>query len=427
MTFNNMPRSAFFFVTLLACTHVQSTFAVDTEYEFGGYSKTRLLSQIFPDNSLFNSLAGSSALDLETDVRLNFRADQGPWSFDLAYQVFAAYGDSIELTRLLPDVAQPLFDRLPNDDHRLFDLTDVLRDSGKFAALHKLDRLSISYTGEKVAIRAGRQAITWGNGLFFSPMDIVNPFDPAAIDTEYKTGDDMLYGQYLTDSGDDIQAAVVFRRNILSGDVESEQHTSAVKYHGFAGEAEYDLLVARSYGNTTLGIGGNHSIGGAVWRGDIVVTDASTGTTAELVTNLMYSWAWGNKNISGVFEYYFNGFGQKGGQYSPADLARNPELLRRLARGQTFSLGRHYVAGGLSIELTPLWTLTPNIFANIEDGSALLQLLTRNNLSENIEFLGALNFPLGPDGSEYGGIPSGTSEQYLSVSASLFAQLAVYF
>jgi hypothetical protein len=427
MTFNNMLRSAFFFITLLACTHVQPTFAVDTEYEFGGYSKTRLLGQGFPDNSLFNSLVGSSALDLETDVRLNFRADQGPWSFDLAYQVFAGYGDRIEFARLLPDVARQLFDRLPNDDHRLFDLTDVLRDSGKFAALHRLDRLALSYTGEKVTLRAGRQAITWGNGLFFSPMDIVNPFDPAAIDTEYKTGDDMLYGQYLRDSGDDIQAAVVFRRNLLTGDVESDQHTSAIKYHGFAGEAEYDLLVAKSYGNTTLGIGGNYSIGGAVWRGDIVVTDASTGTTAELVTNLMYSWAWGNKNVSGVFEYYFNGFGQASGQYSPADLARNPELLRRLARGQTFSLGRHYVAGGLSIELTPLWTLTPNIFANIEDGSVLVQLLTRNNLGENVEFLGALNIPFGPDGSEYGGIPSGTNEQYLSVSASLFAQLAVYF
>jgi len=37
--------------------------------------------------------------------------------------------------------------------------------------------------------------LSWGNGLVFSPMDIVNPFDPTAVDTEYKAGDDMLYGQ----------------------------------------------------------------------------------------------------------------------------------------------------------------------------------------------------------------------------------------
>ena len=31
----------------------------------------------------------------------------------------------------------------------------------------------------------------------FNAMDIFNPFDPAAVDTEYKVGDDMFYGQYL--------------------------------------------------------------------------------------------------------------------------------------------------------------------------------------------------------------------------------------
>jgi hypothetical protein len=422
-----MPRNALLLVALLVFAFAASTATAETKYEFGGHSKTRLLGSSFPDNSVFYSLTGSSSLDLETDLRLNFEADNGPWSFDLAYQLFAGYGERIEYTRLLPEEAQQLFNRLPNDDHRLFDLTHVLSDDGKFAALHRLDRLSFAYTGDKIVIRAGRQAVTWGNGFFFSPMDVVNPFDPAAIDTEYKAGDDMLYGQYLKDSGDDIQAAVVFRRNLVTGAVESAQRTVAFKYHGISGESEYDLLVAESYDNTTIGVGGNRSIGGAILRGDIVATDTESGTTTEFVLNLTYSWGWGTKNVSGVIEYYFNGFGQENGQYSPTELAQNPELLQRLARGQTFSLGRHYVAGGLSIELTPLWMITPNLFANVEDGSALIQLVTRNNLSENMEFLGALNLPLGPDGSEYGGIPSGTDGLFLSSSASVFAQFAWYF
>ena len=36
-----------------------------------------------------------------------------------------------------------------------------------------------------------------------APMDLMNPFDPATIDTEYKAGDDMLYFQYLQDGGND--------------------------------------------------------------------------------------------------------------------------------------------------------------------------------------------------------------------------------
>ncbi len=77
--------------------------------------------------------------------------------------------------------------------------------------------------------------------------------------------------------------------------------------------------------------------------------------------------------------------------------------------------------------MTPLWILAPALFTNIEDGSALLQIVTRNNLSEEMEFIGALNIPIGPDGSEYGGIGLDMSGVYLSTDASLFVQLAWYF
>jgi len=236
----------------------------------------------------------------------------------------------------------------------------------------------------------------------------------------------MLYGQYLQDSGNDFQAAYVARRDIFSGDPAFAESTAAVKYHGIAGDAEYDLLVARNYGETTLAIGGNHSIGGAVWRGDLVVTDAASGSKTQLVTNLSYSWVWDRKNVSGVLEYYYDEYGLEVGRYDSASLAQNPELLRRLARRQTFTIGRHYLAGGLTIEMTPLWILTPNFFTNLEDGSALLQIVTRNNLSEDTEFIGALNVPLGPDGSEYGGIALEMPGVFLSPDLSLFAQLAWY-
>ena len=39
----------------------------------------------------------------------------------------------------------------------------------------------------------------------------------------------------------------------------------------------------------------------------------------------------------------------------------------------------------------------------------------------------ALNLPLGPNGSEYGGIQSPVTGAYFSTGVSLFAQLAWYF
>jgi len=409
---------------LLALAHAGAAAAQDAEFEFGGHTKGRLLGQSFPDNSAFQSIAGSSSLDIEGDLRLNFEADKGRWSFVTDYQLFAGYGELVNPVGLLPI---DLIPSLPNDDRRLFNLTATIDEDGKFVALHRLDRLWVGYANDKSVLRFGRQALSWGNGLIFSPMDIVNPFDPTAVDTEYKVGDDMLYGQYLQDSGNDFQAAYVARRDISSGDPAFAESTAAVKYHGIAGDAEFDVLVARNYGETTLAIGGNRSIGGAVWRGDLVVTDATSGSKTQFVTNLSYSWLWGGKNVSGILEYYFDEYGLEDGRYDLASLVQNPELLQRLARGQTFTIGRQYLAGGMTIEMTPLWILTPNFFANLEDGSALLQIVTRNNLSEDMEFVGALNIPLGPDGSEYGGIALDMPGVFLSTDLSLFAQLAWYF
>jgi len=233
--------------------------------------------------------------------------------------------------------------------------------------------------------------------------------------------------QYLQDNGNDVQAAYVFRRDMLSGDVESDEATAAVKYHGFAGEGEYDLLLARTYGDPVVGVGAGRGIGGAVWSADLVVTDTDLDTVFQFVTNVMYSWTWGEKNMSGSLEYYFNGFGQSDGRYDPVSLAANPDLLARISRGELYTLGRHYLAGSVMVEMSPLWILTPTVFMNIEDPSGLFQINTTYSLSDNMTFLGSINIPVGPNGSEYGGIESGVPDRYLSKEGGVFAQLAWYF
>jgi hypothetical protein len=403
------------------------TLADDASYEYGGHTKLRVVGQTFPDDSIFHDLAGGSSADIGGNVRLDFKANTGHWTFDTAYQFVALYGDSIEYSRVLPTGGGVFPGRLPNDDRRLFDLTATIHDENKTAVLHRLDRLWLGYTSEKAVLRFGRQALSWGNGLFYTPMDLVNPFDPTAIDTEFKAGDDMLYAQYLRDNGDDIQGAAVLRRNPLSGDVEFDEETVAIKYHGFAGEAEYDVLVAASYDDTVVGVGGARSIGGAVLQGDLVFTDTADDSYIQVVTNLSYSWMWGDKNVSGVIEYYFNGFGQHDSQYDPLSLAQNPDLLKRLARGESFALGRNYIAGSITVELSPLWTMTPTLLTNVEDISSLFQLITQYSLGDNMVLLGSLNIPLGSDGTEFGGIESGLPDLYLSRDAGVFVQFALYF
>ena len=101
--------------------------------------------------------------------------------------------------------------------------------------------------------------------------------------------------------------------------------------------------------------------------------------------------------------------------------------LLRLSRGELFTLGRHYLSGNVMIELTPLWSITPTVLVNIADPSALLQVITSYSLSDNMTLLGSINVPMGPNGSEFGGIESGVPDRYLSRGAGLFAQFAWYF
>lgn len=386
--------------------------AADANTEFGGHTKLRVVGQTYPSDSLLHDLFGSSSIDTQGDLRLNLEHRQSGWTFKTNYQLAVLNGETFIL---------------PNDSRRLFDLTSVIDQGSESALAHRLDRLWVGYTSEKTVVRFGRQALSWGNGMFYAPMDLVNPFDPAAVDTEYKAGDDMLYLQYLRDSGADIQGAYVIRRDYLSGDVDSDAATIVTKYHGFRGEGEFDVLVARHYGDNVLGLGASHAIGGAIWSGDLVVTDTDLDTIVQLSTNLSYSWNWGGKNMSGVVEYHFNGFGQHSGNYDPLSLVGNPDLLLRLGRGESFTIGRHYLAGSVLIEMTPLWSISPTLLMNASDPSGLLQLISNYSLSDNMALLGSLNFALGSNGSEFGGIEAGVPNRYLSTDAGVFAQWAWYF
>ena len=128
-----------------------------------------------------------------------------------------------------------------------------------------------------------------------------------------------------------------------------------------------------------------------------LTTQTTGGDVFSAVASLSYSWTWAGKNVSGAGEYFRNGD------------------------------DRDYVAGSLMVELTPLWTLTPTLIGNIDDPSALLQVVTQYSLGDNATFLGSFNLPLGGNGTEFGGPETGIPGRYLSYDAGIFAQLAWYF
>ena len=191
-----------------------------TDIDIGGRVSPQAAVTTYPDNSLFSDVFGSSSVYSAFDARVVFGLRHKNFSFDTDYQLIGVYADQLELTRELPPELQVLYRHLPSDRTRLFDLTHVFVDEGKTALLHRLDRLSVGFTTEHVVMKFGRQAISWGNGLMYTTMDIFNPFDPAAVDKEYKTGDDMLYGQVARDNG--------FHQRIVQGGLHQSLKTGVV-------------------------------------------------------------------------------------------------------------------------------------------------------------------------------------------------------
>ena len=56
-----------------------------------------------------------------------------------------------------------------------------------------------------------------------------------------------------------------------------------------------------------------------------------------------------------------------------------------------------------------------------------MQIITQNDLRQNLTFLGSVNIPVGANGTEFGGIDSGIPGTYFSTDLSVFAQVAWYF
>lgn len=405
------PLFVLIIISSFACADLQT----------GGHLKAQHIYTRYPENSIFQSEFGDSSNANQFDFRFNLGSTfdrQSAWDVNVDYQLLAAQGDTLNNIGTLTDT-------LINDDARLFDLTWTIDDDENHTVIHRLDRFNIGYTGEKLVLRFGRQALSWGNGLLFSIMDVVNPFDGRVYDQEYKTGDDMLYMQYLNDNGNDIQAASVFRRNVQNGETESDQNTVAGKYHGFLATFEYDFLLAQHYGDDLLALGLSSDLGGAVAHTELAHTATDYGDYISALAGLSYSWVAFAHNFSASLETYYNEMGLDEPTYST--LQTNPALLERVLRGENLLTGKHYIGASTRVEITPLFNASVNIFFNNRDQSALLQFTGTYDWQQNAQVFVAFSMPTGREGTEFRGMESEFEDLYLSREQQILVKLAWYY
>lgn len=238
--------------------------------------------------------------------------------------------------------------------------TDLVQQSG-LRVWHDLDRLSFSVYTDAADVTVGRQAITWGVSTIFPVADLWARFSPFELDTAEKPGIDAVRALFYPRDGLEMDAVVADRGSIddLSMGLRGTYGLPSADVWAGAGKFWREVL---AMGGLTL------LFDETKLRAEAVLPwDLDAGTLDNLRGTLGVDWIRGTLVLSG--EYHYNGIGaERVDGY--ARVLDDP----RLARGETYYLGRHYLGAlaSWSPDEENRLSLAINALANIRDRSFAL-------------------------------------------------------
>lgn len=312
-----------------------------------------------------------------------------------------------------------------SDDASLFDLADTVSDDGNEVTYGRIDRFSIGWVAQDSSLRLGRQALSWGQGLTFQVLDIINPFPPAIVDSEYKPGTDMVFFSNNFPSIGELEIAYVPRRNVDTHDIEFTESSLAVRLQKRVESLGIDTqwMVAKHYDNSMVGVGANVAYEGAIFRTDILYESVKEqANNFSFLINVDRSWELVNLNWYGSLEYFHSGIGEKSNEVSNFSM----QLSDKLQRGDIFTVGKDYLSVGIRQELTPLLNFYQLWVQGLEPSGSLVQLKISYDVTQDVVFTLAGTAGFGGSGSEFTGykLPQGITS---SRGDTIFAQISRYF
>ena len=359
-------------------------------------------SSSLPLHDVQNQAIESPSVNSTGDLRMMFRQDAGLFRFQVDYSLILQNGDAIRQQKA-QDTA--LDQTVISDGNRWIKATWPIEDGAgdHHQSFHRLDRAAIQYLQGNWNVTLGRQALSWGSGRVFQPMDPFNPFSPTVVDRDYKPGNDLFLVERLFGNGHDMQFLHVVRRNNdyrVTNDVSS----TAFKWHGLVRQSEFEVLAAYHYGSGMTGLTLRVPVRGAMIRSDIMASELDGGKwSVSGIVNADYSFMLGKFNSFVFGEYFYNDLGVS---ELPHQLSFLPEELAiRIERGEAFNLMRHYTAIGSNVLLHPLIDTSLTLITNLTDTSSLLNLSASYIPSDHQSLQVGWIHPLGRAGDEYGGVP----------------------
>jgi len=401
-------------------------------FQMNGHIKMRSDTSWYSNDSLYRHVGAGPHYNGFAGIRINNKVFLSrKCYFEGAYEALISGGYTLQKKNELMTLYPYLFKSIntlnsPMDDStRLMDLSASIQNESNIQ-YYRADRFSLTIqSGTKTFLSIGRQAVTWGNGFLFNPIDIFNPFSPTDIERDYKIGDDLLSIQTNLFDQINVHTLYVPRRN-SDNKIEWKQSSLASKVHFSSGSTEFDIMLGYHYQDFVFGLGSSGYLGGTAWRinGLLSVLDDKNKSHKEyysIVANIDYSWIWWHKNIYAFIELYYNNIGTN----YLIDI--DPNLIERIGRGELFTLGRYYLGGHVRIEFHPLFNFYLTIIDNLNDFSASIQPRGVWDIKENVQLSFGTNLACGKTDSEFGGFIVPGTKYINKPQNSVFLWLTYFF
>ena len=290
-----------------------------------------------------------------------------PWQLDAAMDYQYLWSDPAGVT-----VARNI------DYNRKLDLEKRWQHHSHGEGLLQVDRFSLQWRTGAVDTTIGRQAIGFGRILIFSPLDVIAPFAPDAIDTDIRSGVDALRTVFNYGLDGQLGGIAVFGE-------ESEYNSFFGTWSDNRSGLDLLLIGGELRGRRLIGAGVAGSLGTLGLKGEVSFYDGvnvnQTGgdLSDSYAIAALEAWYRFENGLSLVTQYLYNGPGSSNPDDYAQVLASAP-----LQEGLTYLLGRHYLFVAPSYELHPLATLQGLVLYNIDDQSALIRPTLELSLADNL-------------------------------------------
>jgi len=282
-------------------------------------------------------------------------------------------------------------------------VTDILYSSEHASDLFRYNKLSSNWSEEKesnnttlvgyevdravykqrfknTTVSLGRQAIDWGSGRFWQPLNVFGSFSPTDLDTDYKPGIDATRIDWFPTNFSSLTA--VYTLSAKNNSTVDNTVSAAIYYKSQAGEqSEFSLLAGTVIDNPVFGASFESAWSGIGWRLEARQTNFKTSNENTLfwIAGLDYQFTNGTLLTA---EWYENSRGAEN-----AGSLSNLQTDTYIKYGLQQHLSRRVLGFSLSKEITPLFNggyiLLASPIKNT-DGQQTTSLLHQLNLTYSV-------------------------------------------